>query len=248
MRNRLKRAVKSLFWRMGFQVQRKAIPVPIPKVERETGEMLAQIPRVDPIAILGDAKPRIVLAVQKYEDGMLPLYDAIPLLSILAAEKPKEVLEIGTYMGHTTRAMAETLEMATINTLDLPLDFSPEMDTNGALPKDDFHLISRRIVGREFKGVSCEKRIVQHFGDTAKFDYQKLGRPTFFFIDGSHTYEYCKNDTEKCLGLCPKGGTFLWHDCDVTHPGVVRFIRDWRGAGRNVVRLEGTCLAYWKDA
>ena len=240
--------MKSLLGRMGYQVRRNAISVPVPIVERETAEMLAQIPDVEPIGMIGDAKAKIVLIVQKNEDGMLPLNEAIALLSVLAVEGPKEVLEIGTFMGHTTRAMAETLETATINTLDLPLDFSAEKDTSGALPKDDFHLIGRRIVGREFKGRSCEKRIVQHFGDSAKFDFQKIGRPTFFYIDGSHTYEYCKNDSEKCLDLCPKGATIMWHDCDVTHPGVVRFIQEWRGAGRNVVRLRGTCLAYWKDA
>jgi hypothetical protein len=87
---------------------------------------------------------------------------------------------------------------------------------------------------------------VQHFGDTAEMDFSRFGRPAFFFIDGSHTYEYCKNDSEKCLAICPGGGTFLWHDCDMTHPGVVRFIAEWRNLGRNIVRIQGTVLAYWK--
>jgi hypothetical protein len=196
--------------------------------------------------LLGERKCEVRLRVMKYEDGMMPFRDALGLLSLLVAENPKEVLEIGTYMGHTTRDMAENLETATIHTIDLPPDFSAVADAAGLPPKDDFHLIARRVVGREFKGRISEKRIVQHFGDTATYDFQKAGRPTFFFIDGSHTYEYCKSDSEKCLALCPSGGVFLWHDCNETHLGVIRFVLEWRALGRDLVRIEGTDLAYWK--
>jgi len=210
-------------------------------------EKFNAIPQVLLEDVLGERKPEIKLRVMKYEDGMMPARDTIGFLSILVAENPNQVLEIGTYMGHSTRAMAENLENAIIHTVDLPPDFSIASDSHKILPKDDFHLISRRIVGREFKGRACENRIVQHFGDTEKFDFTKAGHPTFFFIDGSHTYEYCKNDSEKCLQTCPIGGTFLWHDCDLMHPGVVQFISEWRSAGRYIVRLHGTSLAYWKS-
>jgi len=209
-------------------------------------EQMKQIPAVHLDDLLGDRKCQIRLRVMKYEDGMTAYRDVLGLLAILVAENPSEVLEIGTYMGHTARAMAESLETATIHTIDLPRDFSAEEGGN-LLPKSDFHLIARRNVGQEFKGQPCESRIRQHFGDTAVTDFTRIGRPTFFFIDGSHTYEHCKNDSDKCLSLCPKGGTFLWHDCDKGHPGVIKFILEWRAQGKNIVRIEGTDLAYWKS-
>ena len=192
------------------------------RADKELLENFGAIPAVTVESVLGDRKPEVKLRVMKYEDGMAPFEDAIALLSILVAENPRQVLEIGTYMGHTTRAMAENLPEAIIHTVDLPPDFSAETTSAEQLPKDDFHLIGRRVVGREFKGRPCEKGIVQHFGDTVDLDFNKIGQPTFFFIDGSHTYEYCRNDSEKCLALCPRGGTFLWHDCDLGHPGVIR--------------------------
>jgi len=204
------------------------------------------IPEISLGDVLRDRKAEIKLQVMKYEDGMMPTRDAIGLLSILVAERPDQVLEIGTFMGHTTRAMAENLEHAIIHTMDLPQDFQARPEAAEPLPKDDFHLISRRIVGREFKGLACEKRIVQHFGDTATLDFKTAGQPTFFFIDGSHTYEYCKSDSEKCLAIAAVGSTFIWHDCNLTHPGVIRFISEWRSAGRNLARLQGTDLAYWR--
>ena len=73
-------------------------------------EQISRIPVVALDDLLGDRKCQIRLRVMKYEDGMTPYHDSLALLSILVAEKPSEVLEIGTYMGHTARAMAENLE------------------------------------------------------------------------------------------------------------------------------------------
>jgi len=209
---------------------------------------LESIPKITLDEILGSRKTQIKLNVQKYQDGMLPSHETMALMSILTAENPREVLEIGTFFGHTTRAMAENLPKAIIHTVDLPPDFSPQQDAKGSPPKDDFHLITRRVVGYEFKGHPVEQRIRQHFGDTAMINFQEMGRPTFFFIDGSHTYEYCKLDSEKCLALCGGTGTFLWHDCDPAHPGVLQFIKEWRDLGRDITRIEGTAIAYWKNA
>jgi hypothetical protein len=208
---------------------------------------LDQIPGISLDAILGERQPSISMRVVKYEDGMLPNNELMVLLSILVADSPEEVLEIGTYMGHTTRQMAENLRTATIHTVDLPEHFSVKDSIEQQLPMDDFHIIKRRIVGREFKGQACESRIKQHFVDTASWDFNSAGHPTFFFIDGSHTYEYCMNDSEKCLDLCKGHGVFLWHDCDDRHPGVVRLVLEWRRQGRDIRRIFGTSMAYWKS-
>lgn len=217
------------------------------RAESRAQRDLKKIPAIALDEILDAQRAAIKLEVQKYDEGMMPSHEAMALLSILVTDRPREVLEIGTFMGHTTKAMAENLDDAIIHTVDLPPDFSVQQDPNGGPPKDDFHLIQRRIVGREFKGQAVAGRIRQHFGDSAKMDFRAIGRPTFFLIDGSHTYEYCKLDSEKCFMLCNGCGTFLWHDCDAIHPGIIKFILEWRALGRNIVRIEGTCLAYWKS-
>jgi hypothetical protein len=218
------------------------------RAQNQNDRQLERIPEITLGGILGPRKAPIVLTVQKYEDGILPFHEALALLSILVSENPREVLEIGTYMGHTTRAMAENLPGSIIHTVDLPPDFSPERDPKGGPPKDDFHLIGRRVVCLEFKGQPVEHMIRQHFGDSAVLDFKEFGQPAFFFIDGAHTYEYCKQDSEKCFALCGGKGTFLWHDVDNSHPGVIQFVLEWRNLGRNLCRIEGTALAYWKSA
>ena len=213
-----------------------------------TKKELGAIPQVDLRAILADSEPTLKLTLSYHEDGMLPLDQAVVLASILVSVNPKEVLEIGTFMGHTTKLMAENQVNSVIHTVDLPTTFIEGQDQDKGMPKDDFHLIKRRVVGREFRGQPCEKRIVQHFVDSAEWDFREAGRPTFFFIDGSHTYEYCRHDSEKCFELCDGKGVFLWHDCDEMHPGVIKFLTEWRAMGRNIVRIPGTTLAYWKSS
>lgn len=190
--------------------------------------------------------PTVKLPEIPYEDGALPTNQAELLLTLLVDYNPMDVLEIGTFFGHTTRLMAEHLPKARIHTVDLPLGYSESGDPHRDLPKDDFHLINRRVVGVEFLASPFANRIIQHFADTAIWDFGEAGSPTAFFIDGSHTYEYCKNDSEKCLALCGGAGLLIWHDCDDAHPGVVRLLEEWRALGRNVQLISGTPLAFWK--
>jgi len=207
----------------------------------------AAIPSITLGQILGSRRPVVTMTVRSYEEGMLPVEDALVLVAVLVAESPKEVLEIGTFMGHTTRLMAENCASAVVHTVDLPLDYDAGKDADATTPKDDFHLIERRVVGREFQATPCAEHIRQHFADTSKWDFADCGRPTFFFIDGSHTYEHCKSDSEKCFDLCGGKGVFFWHDVNELHPGVLKFINEWRSRGRDIRRVRGTDLGYWKS-
>ena len=91
-----------------------------------------------------------------------------------------------------------------------------------------------------------EDNISDKAGYRVNIGFKKSDMSIFFFIDGSHTYEYCKNDSEKCWELCGGRGVFLWHDCDNVHPGVIRLIAEWRHLGRDIRLVNGTALAYLK--
>jgi hypothetical protein len=216
------------------------------KDHRYAQRLIVRIPEVSLLRILAGRRVPLHLTVRNYEDGMLRVEHAIALLSIAVAENPQEVLEIGTFCGNTTLLLAQNLPSALIHTIDLPLDFSPEA-TPVKVAKDDFHLIRERVVGREYKDTPEAKRIIQHYGDSATWDFSPVKNVTFFFIDGSHTYEHCKIDSENCYRICNGQAVFLWHDCDIFHPGVLEFILEWRALGRNIVRIRGTSLAYWKS-
>lgn len=236
-----KKIIRAGLKRIGYDIKR------LPEPPSDSYQQLLKIPSVPLSDLLGDAKADVCLSIQKYGDSLLPYEQAIALLAMAVVAAPKAVLEIGTFMGHTTRLLAMNLPDAIIHTVDLPLDFVPEQDNVKEKKKDDFHLIAKRQVGREYRGTPFEARVRQHFVDTATWDFKAAAGATFFFIDGSHTYDYCKNDSDRCYQLCGGKGVFLWHDCDEAHPGVVKALLEWRALGRNVVRIEGTPIAYWKS-
>lgn len=179
----------------------------------------------------------------KTVEGALPWVDLVPVLSVVRDRAPQTMLEIGTYFGYTTRALAQNLPGGTVHTLDLPENFTPEQDET-AIPKDDFHLIKDRRVGAAFRSDPKIKNVVQHFGDSATWNYAPVKDATVFLIDGSHTYEYIKNDTEKCLALCQnRRATILWHDCDICHLGVVEYLSDLVKQGYPVRRITYTHVA-----
>jgi predicted O-methyltransferase YrrM len=179
----------------------------------------------------------------RYEDGQLLAHEADRLISLARRYNPAVVLEIGTYFGHTTRRLAEALPEAVIHTLDLPR-WAEVTETEG-MPKSNWELIARRDVGREYRGLECESRIRQWYGDSAEWDWDLARGATFMFIDGSHTYEYCRNDSEKCWDLCGGRGVIVWHDVAASSPGVVRLVSEWRQIGRAITQIPGTWLAYY---
>ena len=171
-----------------------------------------------------------------YVDGSLPWFDLVALLGIAVDRDPQSLVEIGTLHGHTTRLLAINLPNAQINTIDLPEE--PDLDQS-PLPKDDFHLIRGRRLGQEFRSDSSIRNVTQLLGDTAAMPFPKA---ELFYIDGSHTYEYVKNDTLKAMAI-DEAKTIVWHDCDQYHPGVTRWLREMVDMGNPVKRIKDTNLA-----
>jgi hypothetical protein len=169
------------------------------------------------------------------------------LVDLVLHYRPAIVLEIGTYFGHTTRKIAEAGAGwgIVVHTLDLPLPPEWGYMVGTGMPKSNPELIRRRDVGREYRGLECADRILQWYGDSATWNFSHAAGATFMFIDGSHTYEYVRNDSEKCWDLCLGKGVIVWHDVDATSPGVVRLVSEWRQIGRPITQIRGTWLAYY---
>jgi predicted O-methyltransferase YrrM len=212
-----------------------------PREDREAVAMLGEIPRVG----LEDlAPPRTTIIIDGgwgYTDGGLPLSDAMPLLTVLRDRRPRSIVEIGTFHGETTRLLALNCPDATVHTVDLPPTFDVAKDA-GALPLDDLHLIAQRSrVGEAYRGLP---NVVQQFADTAGWDWEPARGADFFFIDGAHTYDYMKSDTDRAMEVAGRGATIAWHDVDAVHPGVVRRLVEMVREGRDIKAIRGTSLAF----
>ncbi len=215
----------------------------IDPLDSSPDRFLRRIPQTELQKVVARLSPIVVDERYACIDGSLPWVDLLTLITIARDRRPSVMLEIGTFFGHTARLLALNLPDCVIHTIDLPLTFDQKTD-DGELPKDDFHLIKGREVGKAFRGAGSLSNIVQHSGDTATWDFGNAPGATVFFVDGSHTYEYARNDTEKCLAA-GKGrpGTIMWHDCDGGHRGVIRYLAELATKGYPVRRIAGTTLA-----
>ncbi len=156
------------------------------------------------------------------------------------------MLEIGTFDGNTTLQLAANApQNATIFTLDLP-DGANKAEKE--IEEADYrYVLSEEKRVRRYIGTTYEKQIRQLFGDSATFDFgcvTKAGQPDLIFIDGSHSYEYIKNDTERMLKFLAPNGVILWHDYHPYWTGVCRYLADLSNTMK-IVNIEGTTLAYF---
>lgn len=117
-----------------------------------------------------------------------------------------------------------------------------------ALEEYDAQYIEKECPGTRFRGTVWEKNIIQLFGDSARFDYAPyLGRMDVIFIDGSHSYEYVRNDTEVALKLAGPSALILWHDYQPFWSGVVRHLEELhstRDMFKGLRHIEGTSLVF----
>jgi predicted O-methyltransferase YrrM len=177
--------------------------------------------------------------------GSMTITEIGSLCHLIAARRPRKILEIGSYRGLTTLNMALNAPQAEIHTLDLPPDFNPSQtrfennDANIIRSRDFYYYADREEAAR----------IHQHYGDTATFDYAKIGTGVdFCLIDAAHAYEYVRNDTCKTLPLMTDNSLLLWHDYGrndfLAEPedawGVTRFLHEIADVGVQI--LQGTSL------
>lgn len=177
--------------------------------------------------------------------GSMTITEISSLCHLVAARRPRKILEIGSFRGLTTLNIGLNAPQAEIHTLDLPPGFDPAQTR---FENNDAQIIR----GRGFyyyDGREEASRIHQHYGDTATFDYDTIGGGVdFCLIDAAHSYKYVRNDTAKTLPLMAADSLMLWHDYGrndfLAEPedawGVTRFLHEIEHVGVRI--LQGTSL------
>jgi predicted O-methyltransferase YrrM len=155
------------------------------------------------------------------------------LSGLVAVLKPNSVFEIGTYNGFTALHFAyNTSEHAKVYTLDLPSDY--EVCSKGSkkgYSYDDILVIElskQNIDRRIFKKDPHGKKIVELFGDSKTFDFSPYhAKIDLVFIDGNHSYDFVKSDTENAFKMLSERGVIIWHDFDyIIHRDVFRYLNE----------------------
>lgn len=197
------------------------------------------------------AAPSISLAALDSESARnwfqpVPSYvaDLVSLCLLCRLLQPKVVFEIGTLRGFTAAQMAmNTPAESVIYTLDLPPRGKPSLTTT---PTDDVHIrMANEGLGYCFDNTEAAAKIRPLLGDSATFDFSPFrGSVDLFFIDGAHSYEFVKSDTENALPCCHPGSVVVWHDFGRAGVnGVSRRVLEI-ARSRKVYSIPGGSLAY----
>lgn len=184
-------------------------------------------------------------------DGNVSGYELL-LIGALARRVGKSAcFEIGTFDGRTTLNLAaNTPSECHIYTLDLPA--SGMGDTGLQIAQADAKYIDKPGSGARFRESLYATRITQLLGDSARFDFGPYeGKCDLVFVDGAHSYDYVKSDTEVALRLLkPDGGVILWHDyASPWWPGVTRALNELyadRPEFQSMRHIKGTTLVVWE--
>ncbi len=235
--------------------------VPHELIEREIGSRAEEFERW-----LADARLRIPIVnlnqvfPAEVERGAIKLEDFLGHWGNVSVEelckiclvvkwlRPVRILEMGTYNGLTTLQMAlNAPPQCVIYTLDLPPELAASLPLTelDELVAKQFRKAFKTETGIYFKG-RTDLNIIQLWGDTAAFDYSKIGGGfDLIYVDAAHDYENLKRDTANAFRLLSPRGVILWHDYDqVVCPEVTRFLAEC-AAARRLFQLRNTNLAVY---
>jgi hypothetical protein len=179
------------------------------------------------------------------KDLMLPGMQTIEglfALGSLAALKPAStIFEIGTFRGVTAWFFAQNRPDASVHTLDLPPNTSAKLELESS---DEF----RATEDMYYLLRSGPPNIVQHWGDSASFDFSPWDHSCdLIYIDGAHSEPYVRSDTENALKMISSDGVIVWDDYWRESPGTISVLDRLHGDGLRLRRVPGTRLVIHTD-
>jgi len=150
------------------------------------------------------------------------------LATVVGALQPRKIIETGTFRGVGALTMALNAPQAEIYTVDLP---NMDEASTGTLTKGDVEWVrlSRGCTGAAFDGVPEAARIHQIWANSLTMDAAEIATDVdLFFVDGGHSYECVKADTENALKVLSPNGVILWDDYAWFMKGVHGYLGELR--------------------
>jgi hypothetical protein len=151
--------------------------------------------------------------------GDLPNEKGLIFLCLLARAGYSPIVEFGTFRGRTTYNLALNSD-GNVTTVDIGNAAGQAIDVDVNIEKLAYPAHKTGELFLEAPD-SIRSRIKQVIGDSTKLEFPDLyGKTGMVIVDGGHSYEVCKSDSEKALRLVREGGVIIWDDYGPYWPGV----------------------------
>jgi SAM-dependent methyltransferase len=150
------------------------------------------LPEVDPAALWpGFETTPVTVGVLPKGDWAAPVNDTITLMKLAAVARPARILELGSYRGHTAKALLENAPDAHLTAVDI----------------DPQH-------GEAYRGTPLEARVDRRVGPIGPDTLPATEKASFdlVFVDADHSRAAAEHDTQVALDMVAPDGTVLWHD------------------------------------
>jgi hypothetical protein len=148
------------------------------------------------------------------------------IAGVCQVAKARTFFEIGTNRGRTAWTVARNNPEIQVHTLDLPGKSALAEVAFGLNESDQDFFTADWDRGDAYRDTPEAQRIETLLGDSATFDYTPyVGKMDVVLVDGAHSYEYVRSDTENALKLLSDRGTILWDDYPAI-PGVYQHLTD----------------------
>lgn len=169
------------------------------------------------------------------------------LVEVCRLRQPERALDIGTGEGSTAEVFARSgAEVITIGIA------RPDIEGLAfGLPENE-HLYAPTAEMWDFANERLAEMGVEVIrADTGTFPFDTLLEFDLVFVDGCHSAEYVRNDSEKAWTRLRAGGLMMWHDYQPTDWPLWMGVRDYLdGLAERLplVHLEGTTLVALEKA
>jgi predicted O-methyltransferase YrrM len=184
-------------------------------------------------------------------EGMTNDYEAW-ILSVVSAKK-KNIFEFGTCSGKTTYLFAlnssPTANIYTI-TLDPSILNAKRLKNTGSSKAQKYAIQESQYTEYMFSNTVEEKKIELILSDSRDLSIERFKKKMdLIFIDGGHTYELIKNDSELAFQMISKNGIIFWHDYDPRKKSkrdVCKYINKI-SKEKKIKRIKNTSLCFYKE-
>jgi len=187
--------------------------------------------------------------------GGIKSYDAVIMHDILKLFKPQSILEVGSYLGQSSRWILESTKSWNASLVCVDPNIHHRAFEQPRLVFEHFALKNNehRLVYHEafFADKPLENELTRIYPHKAKFwAPDPETKFDLMFIDAGHSYEEIKYDFELALNYIKPGGVMMFHDTYswkgvgqlMNEIGATTFVPWWYKAGQNFFTRKGYFL------